>query len=733
MSSKIGAKIETLGRLYSRSALEPEQETASLAAWWVARAACVFECLGGRPSLRKALAGQARTYAEALESQQRRPATAWGFAWLRPSPPPVDASLRSFLASTAEYFEPREAAGEPGLLAELTAELEDWCRLEGRLDALIQLQHRLQSVGSGAEQLLVRAAVDPDAEAQWQTAARRAEELWHEARSVEERATAAVVVRLSEQLSAISEDEDNWQPFHEWTADWFGQVGARGGIVRDVTADRNELVELARHPSGGRQWLRVEWSRQAPPPRANVAVAAKRATKATAAPKSASPPPPAPEVVEPTFAALPSPASWSASSDGETTFPVEWQQRCRSPKPPAPQSAETAVETLRSELVSWLATPSGEDWLNGLIVAATDGREDSARRWWDALRGKRWFSVYPVPGAEGAVPAWPEGVPLPWPGVGGVASMQPENAIIEVERYAVLAERARFRLSDGPSVDPRLSEAFLRLSTEAVRLRPDLLAEGAWQAARSLSLHPPAEWSEQSLSPLLAILDRHLKGHATGRPAELDDSVLAAIRDWAGALGLELVPDPVALGAGLTRESLNARGCDAVLEYRSIARGEASRVVRWGLSSAGRVLRRGAVGISLGPAPRELVGLVEAVRSTPQAASLANSVGGLKEAALGGYLEAASVELFQTLFSDQFRPLRESEAGREITSRLLAYLQAVLGLVAFTPENVMEHPSDWMNIVAGPRVTSGKVRQVFRPGLKDSDDRLICPAIVSAE
>jgi hypothetical protein len=733
MSSKIGAKIETLGRLYSRSALEPDQETASLAAWWVARAACVFECLGGRPSLRKALAGQARTYAEELESQQHRPSPAWGLAWLRPAPPPVDASLRNFLASTAEYFEPRDASGTPGLFAELTSELEDWCRLEGRLDALIQLQHRLQSVGSGAEHLLERAAVDPDADAQWQTAARRAEELWHEARSVEERATAAVVVRLSEQLSAISEDEDNWQPFHEWTADWFGQVGARGGIVRDLSADRNELVELARHPSGGRQWLRVEWSRQRPPERTSATVAAKRLAKTAAAPKSASPQPSAPEVVEPTFAALPPPASLDASSDGATTFPIEWHQRCGRPKPSTPQSAVKEIETLRSELVSWLATPSGEDWLNGLIVAAAEGHDDSARLWWAALRSSKWFSVYPVPGAEGALPAWPESVPLPWPGACGVASMQPENEIIEVERYAVSAERARFRLSDGPSADPRLSEAFARLSNEAERSRPDLLAEGGWQAARSLVLHPPAEWSEQSLSPLLAILDRHLKGHATGRPAEVDDAVLAALRDWAGGLGLELLPNPVVLGAGLTRESLNANGCDAVLEYRSIARGEASRVVRWGLSSGGRVLRRGVVGVSLGPAPRELVGLVEAVRSTPQAASLANSVGGLKDATLGGYLEAASVELFQTLFSDQYRPLRESESGREITSRLLAYLQAVLGLVAFTPENVMEHPSDWMNIVAGPRVTSGKVRQVFRPGLKDSDDRLICPAIVSAE
>src|SRR5207249_4140575 len=106
----------------------------------------------------------------------------------------------------------------------------------------------------------------------------------------------------------------------------------------------------------------------------------------------------------------------------------------------------------------------------------------------------------------------------------------------------------------------------------------------------------------------------------------------------------------------------------------------------------------------------------------------------LRPAGAGGYLELAAVDLF-TRFWDHVQPVwanTDPASAETFAEGLRVMLREAFGLEAFAPLNYRDHPSGWVNVPPGTRMTSGRVTRVLRPGLA-SGGVLRVPARVEAE
>lgn len=98
-------------------------------------------------------------------------------------------------------------------------------------------------------------------------------------------------------------------------------------------------------------------------------------------------------------------------------------------------------------------------------------------------------------------------------------------------------------------------------------------------------------------------------------------------------------------------------------------------------------------------------------------------------------LESSAIELhiefWDALRSDWMRD--DSERAGAFTERFMAVLADRFGLSPFYPANFQDHPAGWVRLAAGNRMTTGRVREVLRPGLLDRDGELRVPARVNVE
>lgn len=735
MSPDAGEQIRTLAALYDAARDEADDRPAALARAWVARAACVFLCEGNVTRSSAALATQARDCADKLRQQQKQAVGSLGFFRKKTTGPTVELQASEVLDSLADQLGRRAAAS--GLFAALSAEFADW-RGVPWLAPLVSLQAQLLDVGSGAEALLQRVVLewpegdgespphssDDTASESWTRSERAIDQVWGDARTEPERAAALIVVRLADVLSRVSDDDENWRTFDRWLRDWFDAFRAASELRFGTRPKAGSFVEIARAPRSDRAWLTVEWPASLP-----------RTRKTAPAPSASAPAPqkkstPATEEADPArsiFAALDAPPEFDSRTAGQSFPPAAWRDACGS----AGHSSRVGPGG-RQELTRWLESTAGETWLNRLLREVLARNDENCRNWWSALKSNGFCRVFPEVDAESRRVSWPSAQPWPWPGVKGSSSERPENEVVAVERFATAPERARFTISDGPESGP--IAAFERFSAAAESLRPDLLAEGVWAQARNFTLHPPSTADAAALAPMLMVLDRFARRTtASDKTVRFNDPILQALLTWADALGAQVTPRLPAAFEGSLRDELVRQNCAVSTAYGNSPAGKLAAIDPWGLVWKGTEIRRGRATLSAGPAPADLVAMAEAAQSLPEAAPLRPLIEALRDAAAGGYLQAAALELNDVWWSDALIRLRDRPEAAAIEQRLTSYLQSVLGLASFVPENVLQHPPEWCSIVPGSRVVTGVVQEVFRPGWQDAEGRLIRPAVVKAQ
>ena len=96
-------------------------------------------------------------------------------------------------------------------------------------------------------------------------------------------------------------------------------------------------------------------------------------------------------------------------------------------------------------------------------------------------------------------------------------------------------------------------------------------------------------------------------------------------------------------------------------------------------------------------------------------------------------LEEAVLELFVDYWAAAGAGVRDGPVGPAVTTRLHGLLRDGFGLETFQPASIYDHPPDWLTVRPGGRATTGLVRRVHRPGLRDTDGHLRIPAIVEVD
>lgn len=364
----------------------------------------------------------------------------------------------------------------------------------------------------------------------------------------------------------------------------------------------------------------------------------------------------------------------------------------------------------------WLRL-AGSDWFHDLAALAQSSRE--AADWLEAICAGANVQCFPAISSPSGALSWPAGVTLFQPGL-TIRPGTPPGVIKEVERFSASPEAARFTMFSGDDAASPLAAALAawqQASDAKIPLVCTALANVIQGCMRSPA--PPIDVN------VLAVLDELVRVEPQTPGLE---PMLEAVRAWAATGGWSIIPEgPPVPGEGLAVKTVFKR---------DVPTGEVVRLKSFGLRGADGVVRGGEVVVSAGPPPHGLTDLEAAADGAPGAAGeeLREAFRGLRTAGANGYLEFAAIDLY-TLFWDRLRTAwAEGDAATAETfaSDLTVMMRETFNLHAFNPANYRDHPPDWVQLLPGTRMTTGRVIRVLRPGLT-SNGELRLPARVAAE
>jgi hypothetical protein len=222
-------------------------------------------------------------------------------------------------------------------------------------------------------------------------------------------------------------------------------------------------------------------------------------------------------------------------------------------------------------------------------------------------------------------------------------------------------------------------------------------------------------------------------GPFTRMPAEEAgrlDRMLDAIRGWGAGFGIEFLPREWSSASPPALDALRSEGVEIAAVFRpDEPAGTLVRLKTLGIVHHGELIRPAAVTVSAGPAPPGFAELEELVADTDDPASrhLQERLLGWRDASLNGSLESEAVALFVE-FWDRHRAELDPILATAFADRLANILREALGLSPFFPASFNDHPTGWIEPADGGRMTTGRVREVLRPGLVDRGGELRVPA-----
>lgn len=395
-------------------------------------------------------------------------------------------------------------------------------------------------------------------------------------------------------------------------------------------------------------------------------------------------------------------------------------------------SAGDDPASLRKGWIAWLDTTPGRDWFHS--IAEKFSQHASTGVLLAAVRQSAGVECFPNIDTQSGETSWPAEVPFTAASVSFAASASPPGTILSVARFATSPAAARMCVSLGPIGPIGAAIAATWDAVVASGLELDncraVLAPALEAAARTGGLI--------SNDVLLALLDQ-LADTEPGASSAHDgrDALLARLRDWAAVAAFAIQPAEWTFAAGGAAPAPDAAGLDRKPVFRrDVPLGRIAKVKRFGLVGSDGVVRAGEIVISAGLAPPGLVELEAAAESLEgrEGDELREAFRGLRAAGAEGYLELALTDLF-TRFWDRAYPVWSAAApdvAEDFAERLRALLQVQFSLDVVHPANYRDHPSGWVSVPPGTRMTSGRVVRVLRPGLA-SGGELRVPARVEAE
>jgi hypothetical protein len=208
------------------------------------------------------------------------------------------------------------------------------------------------------------------------------------------------------------------------------------------------------------------------------------------------------------------------------------------------------------------------------------------------------------------------------------------------------------------------------------------------------------------------------------------DRMLDAARGWCAGFGIEFLPREWSSASPPILDALRSEGVEVAAVYRpDEPAGTLVRLKTLGIIHNGEVVRPAVVTVSAGPAPPGFAELEELVATAddPAGLHLQERLHGWRDASLNGGLESAAMGL-HVEFWDRDRAELDPSLASAFADHLADVLRDALGLTPFFPSSFPDHPPGWVEPVDGGRMTTGRVREVLRPGLVDRGGELRVPA-----
>jgi hypothetical protein len=437
---------------------------------------------------------------------------------------------------------------------------------------------------------------------------------------------------------------------------------------------------------------------------------------------------------------LPAPPNWPAKTGGDPPLsapPLEALLRDA-----LTSKLHQTVEKHRAAFEEWLGQSAGRAWFHRCLVEAVAKPSSAAGAWWGQLRAEGWARSFPDFEVPKGRLFWPEDTPPPWPAVDTDFHASPAGSVIAVERYAPTPAECRCQLSDGPRQPGTPLDRFAEV-VSALRAAnmAAALADGRYEQGRALAHGSGPGLGDQAI-PLAkdwleALAVAPTTPDAATRAVVLQRT-LAALRAWAGAYGLIILPQRWSFGSGCRHDELGAEEATTQLYYRmNDAAGVVFRARRFGLSLFGKLIHQATVSVSVGPAPAGLAEMEELLRPADLkgAEPIRERLRQWRAASLGGYLQTTALQFFVDFYAALGDDLRAGapDVAARFADNLGHLLSNQFALKVFVPAFVNEYPEDWLQLVPGRRLVTGRVCAVHRPGLKDAQGNLSIPAIVEVE
>lgn len=82
---------------------------------------------------------------------------------------------------------------------------------------------------------------------------------------------------------------------------------------------------------------------------------------------------------------------------------------------------------------------------------------------------------------------------------------------------------------------------------------------------------------------------------------------------------------------------------------------------------------------------------------------------------------------------DTHRENADPQAFKEISEFVAGKIKKFFGLSQFFPTNYLDYQDGWVLRPPGSRMTTGRVREILRPGLQDDQGNLRIPAVCRVE